>query len=76
MLQESEGVSKEVITVGIYMDRIEKPAKPFTIRKLSKSGNSRSMSIGTILPPNWVAVKVIILGKYEGVIDLRLEQIK
>lgn len=55
---------------------MEKVSKPFTIRKLSRSGNSRSMSIGTILPPDWVAVKVIILGKYEGVIDLRLEQIK
>ena len=51
-------------------------SKPFAIRKLSKSGNTRSMSIGTILPPDWVAVKVIILKSGEGVVYLMLEQIK
>lgn len=57
-------------------DYMEKVSKPFTIRKLSRSGNSRSMSIGTILPASWIAVKVIILRSSEGVVELRLEQIK
>ncbi|GAH53680.1 unnamed protein product [marine sediment metagenome] len=55
---------------------MEKVSRPFTIRKLSRSGNSRSMSIGTILPASWIAVKVIVLRSSEGVIELRLEQIK
>ena len=51
-------------------------SKPFTIRKIAKSGSSRYLSIGTLLPSDWVAVKVFIEKLDGGVCVLRLEQIK
>lgn len=55
---------------------MEKVSKPFTIRKLSRSGNSRSMSIGKLLPPDWVAVKVTVTFKGQHICVLELEEIK
>ena len=48
----------------------------FHLRKLTKSGSSRYLSVGTILPSNWLAVKVFVIVKGENVFVLRLEQIK
>jgi len=53
-----------------------KVAEPYTIRKLAKSGNSRYLSIGRVVPSDWVAVKVFVVGLKDGVCTLRLEQIK
>ena len=50
--------------------------KPFTIKKIAKSGSSRYLSVGTILPPDWEAVKVFVEKINGGVCILRLEQIK
>ena len=52
------------------------PTRPFTIRKLAKSGNSRYISVTKILPPDWEAVKVVIESLDKGVCVLKLEQIK
>lgn len=49
---------------------------PFTIRKLAKSGNTRYLSLGSILPTDWVAVKVFVVSMKDGICLLRLEQIK
>ena len=51
-------------------------SKPFTIRKLAKSGNSRYISVGKILPMEWEAVKIVVERIDKGVCILRLEQIK
>jgi len=51
-------------------------SKPFTVRKLAKSGNSRYISVSTILPKDWVAVKIVVEQLDKGVCILRLEQIK
>lgn len=34
--------------------------RPFHLRKLAKSGSSRYISVGTILPKDWEAVKVYV----------------
>jgi len=53
-----------------------KLSEVFTVRKLAKSGNSRYLSVGKILPPSWVAVKLTVQKLEEGVCVLKLEQIK
>jgi len=51
-------------------------SKPFTIRKIAKSGNSKYLSISNIVPDDWIAVKVFT-EKLEGdCIIIKLEQIK
>ena len=40
------------------MDKIL--SKPFTIRKIAKSGNSKYLSISHIVPDDWLAFKVFI----------------
>lgn len=49
---------------------------PFSVRKIAKSGNTRYLSVGSILPPEWEVVKVTVLKIEGGVCVLRLEQIK
>ena len=55
---------------------MEKVSKPFTIRKLARSGNSRYLSVSNLVPPHWIAVKVFLEKLDGGVCVLRLEQIK
>jgi len=56
------------------MDKIL--SKPFTIRKIAKSGNSKYLSISKIVPDDWIAVKVFTEKLEGGVCILKLEQIK
>lgn len=48
----------------------------YHIRKLAKSGNSRYLSVGRIVSPDWIAVKVFVIHQTSEVCTLRLEQIK
>jgi len=50
--------------------------KLFQVRRLTKSGSSRYLSIGTVLPQDWEIVKVFVEKLDGGVCVLRLEQIK
>jgi len=50
--------------------------RTFYLRKLTKAGGSRYLSVGTILPQDWEAVKVYMEQLKDGVCILRLEQIK
>ncbi len=51
-------------------------AQQFWIRKLTKAGGSRYLSIGTLIPTDWQVVKVYLEKQTEGVCVLRLVQIK
>ena len=60
-------------------EKVNKPlveSKPFFVRKLTKAGGSKYLSIGSILPTDWEACKVIVERLDGGVYILRLEQIK
>ncbi len=50
--------------------------KTFHLRKLTKAGSSRYLSVGTLLPQDWSAVKVYVEQLSGGVCVLKLEQIK
>ena len=63
-----------VVNKGGIVNEV-KPAK-LLIRKLTKSGSSRYLSVGTILPEGWEAVKVFVIEQTEDVCVLRLELIK
>ena len=56
----------------------EKPkgSTTFYLRTLSKSGGTRYLSVGTILPPEWQHVKVFVLEQNSNKITLLLERIK
>ena len=54
----------------------EKLSVSYHIRKLAKSGNSRYLSVGKIVPTDWEVVKVIVLKRDDDSCTLRLEQIK
>jgi len=54
----------------------EQAARQFYIRRLTKSGASRYLSIGTLLPLDWQAVKVYVEQLDKGICVLRLVQIK
>ena len=54
----------------------QRVAKPFTIRKIAKSGNSKYLSISHIVPDDWIAVKVFTEKLEGGVCIIKLEQIK
>lgn len=56
--------------------KVTKITSQYHIRKLARSGNSRYLSVGKILPADWVAVKVFVVSQDRGVATLRLEQIK
>jgi len=49
---------------------------PLYTRKLTKSGSTRYLSVGTILPSDWVNVKVIVLHAGYSNFTLRIEPIK
>ena len=51
-------------------------SKPFIVRRITKSGGSRYLAVGTYLPESWEAVKVTVEKLDGGVCVLRLEQIK
>lgn len=53
-----------------------KPTSTYHIRKLAKSGNSRYLSVGKLVPADWVVVKVFVSRQASGHIHLFLEQIK
>ncbi len=48
----------------------------FDLRKLTKSGSSRYLNVGSILPKDWIAVKVYTQGIQGDICDLRLVRIK
>lgn len=53
-----------------------KGTEPFDIRKLSRSGKTRYLSVGTILPLEWQAVKVFTMEVKRDYCILRIEPIK
>ena len=56
--------------------RSEVESKPFHVRKLTKSGNSRYLSVGAFLPLHWINVKVVIEELSGDSCLLRLEPIR
>jgi len=58
------------------MKTLLEQAKPFYVRTLTKSGRSRYLSLGTIVPKSWEAVKVTVDEIDLTHCVLRLEQIK
>lgn len=50
--------------------------KSFYLRKLTKAGGARYLSVGKILPLDWQAVKVYVGTPTDGSITLKLIQIK
>jgi len=48
----------------------------FYYRKIAKSGNSRYLSVGTILPKDWEIVKVFVTWEGKQTVCLKLEVIK
>jgi len=50
--------------------------KSFFLRKLTKAGGARYLSVGKILPPDWEAVKVYMSVTTDTSILLKLIQIK
>ena len=49
--------------------------KSYLLRRIAKSGNSRYLSVGTIVPKEWEVVKVYVVeSRYDRCI-LRLEAI-
>tara|TARA_Y100000310_G_scaffold154415_1_gene153969 strand:+ start:1540 stop:1731 length:192 start_codon:yes stop_codon:yes gene_type:complete len=48
----------------------------FYLRKLTKAGSSRYLSVGTLLPKDWTAVKVYVVDENPKGIQLFLEPIK
>ena len=55
---------------------LTKEPAPFYIRKLGRSGNSRTISVSSILPQHWLAVKITVVKTAEGVRELRVQEIK
>lgn len=51
-------------------------ATPFHLRTLTKSGGSRYLSVGTILPKDWRAVKVYVLHLDKGACSLTIVPIR
>lgn len=51
-------------------------SKPFVVRKLARSGHTRYLSVGTILPDHWDTVKVIVDHIDTDKCTLKLELIK
>lgn len=49
---------------------------PYLIRKLSRSGNTRYLSLGAVLPQSWEVVKVSVDKLEDRVCILRLEQLQ
>ena len=45
--------------VKVITEKVD--TQPFYLRKLAKSGSSRYLSVGTILPKDWEAVKVYVV---------------
>ena len=51
-------------------------SKPLYIRKLTKSGNTRYLSIGTIIPAEWENIKIVVEEQSKDVCILKLEPIR
>lgn len=51
-------------------------SKPLHLRRLTKSGSSRYLSVGTIVPAEWVNVKVYVEQLDKTVCVLRLVPIE
>jgi len=49
---------------------------PFKVYKIAKTGKTRYLNVGALLPTDWGVVKVTIVKFGEGACVLRLEQIK
>lgn len=48
----------------------------YHLRRLARSGSSRYLSVGKLLPPDWDMVKVFILNMDKERCTIRLEVIK
>jgi len=46
------------------------------LRKLTKAGGARYLSVGTLLPQDWQAVKVYVSPVNQDIIELQLVRIK
>lgn len=63
----------------MVMQRVEQKgqrSQQFHVRKLTKSGNSRYLSVGALIPIGWQAVKVYVEQLDKEVCVLRIVQIK
>jgi len=67
---------KEVCNKMVAKTEQKKEDKSFYLRKLTKAGGARYLSVGKILPSDWQAVKVYVSLLADGSIALRLIQIK
>jgi len=50
--------------------------RTFFVRKMTKAGSSRYLSVGKILPPDWEAIKIYMSVTADASIILKLVQIK
>jgi len=72
----SNPLEKEVY-VKMVNETGQKPQdRSFYLRKLTKAGGARYLSVGKILPPDWEAVKVYVGTPHSGMIIMQLIQIK
>jgi len=44
----------------VNVKRVKLVTKDYFIRKLARSGSSRYISVSTILPKDWEAVKIVV----------------
>jgi len=57
-------------------NKLTTAVQEYKIRKIAKAGNSRYLSVGTILPADWEAVKMFVDKAGKQTFVIRLEQIK
>lgn len=62
------------------MKQTEKPRdskveRPYHLRKLTKSGSARYLSVGKLLPKEWEVVKVYVITHDNDTITLQLERL-
>lgn len=43
------------------LPKAPKLSPPLFTRKLTKTGNTRYLSVGAILPPDWIDVKIVVV---------------
>jgi len=57
-------------------NKIDTPSTRLFLRKLAKSGGTRYLAVGTIMPEDWEFVKVFAKRISAKVITLRLEKVE
>jgi len=63
---------KEAVTQVVNKPQV---SRPFFVRKLTKAGGSRYLSITNILPKEWTAVKISVESLDKETCLLKLEKI-